>query len=435
MTADSVASGLLILAISLFSAFSAIYIFGLTSQKRRIPGTAAEYGPPGQPRVPLLTDLSTPPETPSGPAPFLDDLVDHMPILAWRIDASGLISWANRAYLDTLARLNDGSQPKLPPFESLFHLPETLSISGRYALSLPDRKEAHWFDISSCKASDGSTLMFAYHADPVVKAEEALRNFVQTLTKTFAHLPIGLAVFDRKRRLALFNPALSDLTLLEPAWLSEQPTLVSFLDKLRETGQLPEPKDYKSWREKFIALERAAEHGTYEETWTLPTGQTYRVTGRPHPEGAVAFLFEDISSEIGLQRQFRAELELGQSLIDAMPSSVAVFSSNGDLVMTNDAFAAFWGIDPREMLARYGADQAILLWKDACGPHPVWVRLAQYARDLRDREDWSEDVPIPDGLTLRINVTPLRRGAFQVSMLKIAAISDGARPAGAMAGA
>ena len=61
---------------------------------------------------------------------------------------------------------------------------------------------------------------------------------------------------------------------------------------------MPEPKDYRSWRQQMSDLEAAAQNGTYEETWALPTGQTYRVTGRPHPDGAVALLFEDISAEV-----------------------------------------------------------------------------------------------------------------------------------------
>jgi hypothetical protein len=43
-------------------------------------------------------------------------------------------------------------------------------------------------------------------ADSAVQAETALREFMQTLTKTFADLPIGLAIFDRSRVLADVQP-------------------------------------------------------------------------------------------------------------------------------------------------------------------------------------------------------------------------------------
>ena len=38
-------------------------------------------------------------------------------------------------------------------------------------------------------------------------------------------------------------------------------------------------------------IEEGAREGAYEENWVLPSGKILRVTGRPHPQGAVAFLF------------------------------------------------------------------------------------------------------------------------------------------------
>ena len=43
----------------------------------------------------------------------------------------------------------------------------------------------------------------------IVRAQQAQKNFVQTLTKTFATLSIGLAIFDRNA-INAFNPALID---------------------------------------------------------------------------------------------------------------------------------------------------------------------------------------------------------------------------------
>ena len=80
-------------------------------------------------------------------------------------------------------------------------------------------------------------------------AERQARVFVQTLSKTFAQLSTGLAIFDRSRKLVMFNPALMDLTKLSAAFLSGQPDLNAFLDRLRDSGVLPEPKNYASWRE------------------------------------------------------------------------------------------------------------------------------------------------------------------------------------------
>ena len=57
----------------------------------------------------------------------------------------------------------------------------------------------------------------------------------------------------------------------------------------------------------------AATDGRYQETWSLENGQTYSIRGRPHPDGATAFLIEDITAEVTLTRNFRAELEQSQN--------------------------------------------------------------------------------------------------------------------------
>ena len=71
-------------------------------------------------------------------------------------------------------------------------------------------------------------MMFALPADAAVRAERSLREFVQTLTKTFADLPIGLAIFDQSRKLQLFNPSLIDLTRLPTGFLTARPTLFDY---------------------------------------------------------------------------------------------------------------------------------------------------------------------------------------------------------------
>ena len=69
---------------------------------------------------------------------------------------------------------------------------------------------------------------------------------------------IGLAVFDKNRRLGLFNPALTDLVKIDAVWLAGRPSLRDFLERLRETRQMPEQKDFASWRRKLSELEEGS---------------------------------------------------------------------------------------------------------------------------------------------------------------------------------
>ncbi|MEL7345335.1 MAG: PAS-domain containing protein, partial [Pseudomonadota bacterium] len=256
---------------------------------------------------------------------------DTAPFLVWRETAEGTITWVNRAYLDMVERAYGVAKARSwpPPalFESAHNIaPGDRKTMRRLCLKASEIPGDQWFDCHLAPLGD-EVLLTAIDANAAVHAETQLREFMQTLTKTFAHLTVGLAIFDRSRRLALFNPALTDLTGLPVDFLTARPALIAFLDGLRERQMMPEPKDYRTWRKEIAELEAAAADGNYSETWTLGTGQTYRVSGRPHPDGAIAFLFEDISAEISLTRRFRAELEMGQSVIDAVEDAVAVFGS------------------------------------------------------------------------------------------------------------
>lgn len=342
---------------------------------------------------------------------FLRSMLSHAPFLAWRERSNGDVIWANTAYLLQAADLLPPGQDLTWPLPRLFErLATQQGASGqRQKLQLPDGVAA-WFDLISMPDGDGLRV-YALRADAAVHAETGLRDFMQTLTKTFAHFPIGLAIFDSRRQLQLFNPALLDLTGLPPDFLSLRPSLLAFLDALRDRNMMPEPKDYRDWRKKITDMERAAASGIYEETWNLPGGQIYKVVGRPHPNGALALMIEDISSEISRTRRYRADLELGQSVIDSMDEAMAVFSETGMLVMTNASYPKLWGHDPAGTVAGGGISALCGHWRSLAAPSAIWSEIEDFISTVGDREAWTCDARLLDGRLIRCRLTPLAGGA------------------------
>lgn len=343
-------------------------------------------------------------------------IAGQAPFLIWCQDDKGQITWVNRAYIEAVERVHGPDAASIWPPPLLFGnagLPEGRSGAHRRLAMTRMSDEVAWYECHAAQIGT-DTLYTAVDADAAVRAEAKLREFMQTLTKTFAHLTVGLAVFDKARRLALFNPALSDLTGLPADFLSARPTLFGFLDKLRERRMVPEPKDFGSWRRGIVELEAAAADGRYAEVWSLPDGRTYRVSGRPHPDGAVAFLFEDISAEISLTRRFRSELEVGQGVLDAMEDAIVVFSSGGVLVMANAAYVALWGEDPDTTLADIDVLQACRRWIERTAPTPVWGDLRDFVTRNEDRSEWSADVRLRDGRALFCRIAPIPGGATLV---------------------
>jgi PAS domain-containing protein len=352
---------------------------------------------------------------------LLQDLTGNAPQLIWREDCSGTLMWANAAYIRAADHGREAGKPSDSawPAESIF---PTLSadpvatgttFTSRQTIAAPGTAQAHWFEVTRIGVPDG-TLNYAVDASATVKAEMAQKAFMQTLGKTFANLSIGLAVFDRHRKLTLFNPAIVELTGLSAAFLSARPTVGMVLDRLREARKLPELRDYASFRDRFSALERAVERGPYTENWMLPDGQTLKVTGRPHPDGGLAFNFEDITAEISLTRRFRSEIETSQAVLDGLPEAVAVFSQAQSLVMWNTAYSDLWGIDGGVVGVRQDLRDALRLWKTRSVPTKAWRDIEGFAMAQGVRSHLSLNVVLMDGRQARCDVQSLANGVTMV---------------------
>ncbi|RYH04236.1 PAS domain-containing protein [Salipiger sp. IMCC34102] len=304
------------------------------------------------------------------------------PQLIWQEDPSGNLTWANDAYLAYADRTRPAGSggDRIWPGSRLFKDLDPLDpdadgpITCRQSLRLNDEDVEHWFDVTARRLDD-STIFFAADVNATVRAEHARHEFLQTLAKTFAQLSTGLAIFDKQRRLTMFNPALLDMFDLPFSFMSTRPTLEAILDRLREMRKLPEPKDYIGWRDGFVMLETGESGGIYAERWHLPDGLTFRVTGRPHPDGATAFLFEDISAEVSLTQRFRTEIETGQAVLDEIEDAIAVFSNANTLVMTNQAYGRLWqdtqpnGIEVQDLRA------ALRTWRSRSTTAGIWRRI------------------------------------------------------------
>jgi PAS domain-containing protein len=343
----------------------------------------------------------------------LRDIVRHAPFPIWREDENARVVWANAEYLLLSANSEMESAGLSWPLPRLFEtIPE--DEFGRQTLQHPGKPQ-RWYESRRVKTDlAGGTTYYALPADKTVAAETAMKDFMQTLTKTFAHLPIGLAIFDRQRQLAMFNPAMMDFSGLPPDFLSMKPTLFAFLDAMRERNMIPEPKDYRTWRRQMTDIEQAASTGGFEDVWSLSNGQTFRVSGRPHPNGALALMFEDISTEMSRTRSYRANLEISQAVIDALDDGVAVFSDAGLLVMANSAYADIWKHDPFENLANGGYRNVAARWLGHSAPTEFWAKLEAFVISGAAERELEGKLRLIDGRSMICRASALPTGAVMV---------------------
>ncbi|WP_170760947.1 PAS-domain containing protein [Ruegeria lacuscaerulensis] len=351
------------------------------------------------------------------PTPIQRDALDPIrlameqaPYPVWLLDHQNNVRWCNAAYVSLVRKVRGQNTDLTAPLFPASDEDERLSAKTRISISSDGSDNRLWFDLTMVSHPEGH-LCYAVDINAIVAAETAQRKFVQTMTKTFAQLSIGLAIFDRNRQLALFNPALIDLTTLPPDFLSCRPSLSSFFDRLRDQHMMPEPKNYRSWRSQMNDLLEAAEDGNYQETWSLPSGSVYSVSGRPHPDGAVAFLFEDITAEITLTRRFRSEMDLMQSVLDKLADAIAVFGDDGTLALTNLAYQNLWG-DSGE--AGFEPDSVLDVtrsWQKLCAASPILGEIRDFVGMRDNRAEWSGDLRMRNGTKLTCTVSPMQNGA------------------------
>lgn len=336
--------------------------------------------------------------------------MEQAPYPVWLLDHQSQVRSCNAAYVSLVRKVRGQDTDLTAPLFSGIHEDARLGAKTRISISSDDSDNKLWFDLTVVDHPEGC-MCYAVDINAIVAAETAQRKFVQTMTKTFAQLSIGLAIFDRNRQLALFNPALTELTTLPANFLSCRPSLSSFFDRLRDQHMMPEPKNYRSWRNQMNDLLEAAEDGNYQETWSLPSGSVYSVSGRPHPDGAVAFLFEDITAEITLTRRFRSEMDLMQSVLDKLADAIAVFGDDGTLAFTNRAYQQLWnesgeaGFEPDTVL------EVTRKWQEHCAATPILGEIRDFMEMRDNRAEWSSSLRLRNGTNLTCTVSPMHNGA------------------------
>jgi len=347
-------------------------------------------------------------------------VIRNLPTLVWQSDARGHITWANAAYIRSLQGVEGTERALAWPLSDLFARCDSMSDDR---LAYEKDGQTHWF--SHSLTMDGETVThFATPIDAAVQSEAARRETIQTLTRTFASLPIGLALFDADRQLQVFNPALLDLTGLEPLFLSARPSFEQVLYAMREKRMLPEPKNFNSWRSDIVAMEKAAENGEYSEEWCLEGGRTYLVTGRPQPNGAIALFIQDVTTETTLARGFRAEIELAHKALDRIDQGVIIFGLSGQAMLANAEYVRLWQTDPCTDLADKGLPQALGHWSASCEATQFWGRLAEFITTQTDQDRMTGTITQRTGESVVVTGRRLTGGDIMITFQS----EDGAAP-------
>jgi len=125
-------------------------------------------------------------------------------------------------------------------------------------------------------------------------------------------------------------------------------------------------------------------------------------------------------------RRYRADLELGQAVIDAFDAAIAVFSASGMLVMSNAAYPALWGHDPAASLgAEGGVAKMCEYWRSVTAPSAIWDRVEDFTTELGERNAWQDTARLSDGKRITCQFSSLAGGATMATFRVEATDQDG----------
>jgi signal transduction histidine kinase len=262
---------------------------------------------------------------------------------------------------------------------------------------------------------------YAVDVEDREQARADLARFVRAQRDMLDRLSAGVAQFGRDRTLIFFNQPFARLFSLRADVLADRPEFNRLLDQMRESGHLPEVRDYPEWkrdRSRWFTESLAAE----EEDWLLPGGRHLRVVAQPLPDGGLLLIFEDRTEQLQLASARDTLLRVRTATFDNLFEAVGVFASDGRLHLWNNRFRALWDFDEEQLAAHPRIDTLTThIGKKLKNPaHASLVRELVRSATV-ERKQRGGRVGFVDGREFEFAAVPLPDGNALFTMLDVTA--------------
>jgi len=261
----------------------------------------------------------------------------------------------------------------------------------------------------------GGAVGMAVDASETEGLRTALTRHIRSHDELLNNMDEAIVIFGPDQHMSFHNTAFAELFKLEPGWFNDRPTHSEWLDHIRERQLLPSRPDYAEWKKGEISLYTDWPHEVPDEIWSLPDGKTLRLARMRDPRGGISLLWSDITNTVTLQGQFNTLINVQAATLDKLSEGIAVFGPDGNLKISNKAFAEMWGL-PEEDVEPGSAFSSIIekslpfyhdkiFWSDlkarTTDPSPEIRRHVD--GEIRRSDDkmltWLSR-PLPDGATL-----------------------------------
>ena len=260
---------------------------------------------------------------------------------------------------------------------------------------------------------------YAIDVEDLEQAHVELARFARAQRDMLDRLSAGVAQFGGDRSLIFYNQPFARLFSLRPDLLADRPEFNRVLDGMRETGNLPEVRDYPDWKQergRWFTSGLAAQ----EEDWLLPTGAHLRVVAQPLPDGGVLLIFEDRTEQIQLASARDTLLRVRTATFDNLFEAVGVFASDGRLHLWNNRFREIWQFEEEELTRHPRVDQLTPhIGSKLKNPTHAGIVRELVRSATVERKQRSGRVSLADGRDFEFAAVPLPDGNALFTMLDI----------------
>ncbi|UOM35941.1 PAS domain-containing sensor histidine kinase [Acuticoccus sp. I52.16.1] len=388
---------------------------GRTGQPFRLD-IAAEAGPPrlvtgslegGHPTLFVEPAPEVCASAPNDAAGRLGALITAAPYPAWVEGEGGATVWSNPSYSraiggaahggDSLLDANARTQLGAGEAGGPVHQRVQTVVAG----------ERRHLDVSA-EMQGGTLAALAVDVTDTVHAMSVQARALESHAATFDLLATAVAIYGPDRRLVFHNAAFQRLFELPGTFLEHAPFEDQVLDRLRAERRLPETADFKAWKRDQLKGYETRE--SFERWWHLPDGQTLRVVANPGADGGVTYVYENVTQQLALERQYNALSRVQAETIDNLGEGIASFGPDGLLRLANPAFWTLTDVPPVDI----GEHVNTIAAKAPDAEAGIWAALTERVTGLTDHRtptggrmeratgrtlDYAFS-PLPDGSTL-----------------------------------
>ncbi len=347
------------------------------------------------------------------------EMMSRAPFPMWRISGTGRLTWVNPAYVTAV-----GAESEQQVLNEQIQLDDEAAGQAKIALAQNKRVENIRHIVLEGQRRSTAVTVFpisggaaglAMDATETEGLRDALTRHIRAHDETLNRLDEAVVIFGADQKMTFHNTAFAQLFDLSAGWFQDRPSHAEWLQRMRETRQLPEQSDFQSWKDSELALYTDWPSEMPDEVWTLPDGRTLRLVRMRDPEGGLSLLFSDITDSVTLESQFNTLINVQKVTLDKLSEGIAVFGQDGRLKIHNAAFGHLWNLSDSDLkdnprfadlitkcLPLYH-DRAF--WEDMKGrttdPNPEVRRHVE--GEMRRSDDtmltWLSK-PLPDGATL-----------------------------------